>query len=58
MGCNYGGRLGRILSMYPKVQCKDCGTFQVQIVSYSEGDPEYRCRHCRRRFTLPYEEGV
>lgn len=54
MPCVYGGRLGRIIKMYPKVQCKECGTFQVQLVSYLEGDPKYKCRRCKHKFTLPY----
>jgi transposase-like protein len=55
MPCNYGGRLGRILKVHPNVQCEKCGTYQVQIVSYLEGDPEYKCRHCKFKFSLPYK---
>jgi len=58
MSANYGGRLGRIISVYPKVQCNNCGTYQVQIVSYLEGDPEYRCRHCKFQFTLPFKDSL
>lgn len=53
---NYGGRLGRIIEKYPKVQCKECGTFQVQITSYLSGNPEYRCRCCKHKFTLPFTD--
>ena len=58
MPCNYAGRLGRIIKQYPKVQCHKCNTFQVQIVSYLEGDPKYKCRHCKHKFTLPFEDSV
>ncbi|MFS1426499.1 hypothetical protein LMH73_004800 [Vibrio splendidus] len=52
----YGGRLGRILKVYPQVQCKQCLTMQVQIISYLEGDPGYKCRKCKHKFTLPFTD--
>ena len=56
MGCNYAGRLGRIIEKYPKVQCEKCGTFQVQIINYLDGDAGYKCRHCKHEFTLPFKD--
>ena len=53
---NYGGRLGRIIKKYPKVPCKDCGNYQVQITNYLEGDPQYRCRKCKHNFSLPFDD--
>ncbi|MGR5294781.1 hypothetical protein ACPV5U_08745 [Vibrio mediterranei] len=53
---NYGGRLGYITSIYPKVHCPICQTPQVQITDYMSGDPEYKCRHCKQVFTLPFKE--
>ena len=50
----YGGRLGKITEQYPKVHCPICQTPQVQIIRYLTGDPEYKCRHCRQKFTLPF----
>lgn len=52
----YGGRLGLILEKYPSVHCPICQTPQVQIVSYLSGDPEWRCRHCKQRFTMPFKD--
>lgn len=52
----YGGRLGLILSKYPVVQCAECGTKQVQLTHYLTGDPEYKCRHCKHTFTLPFKD--
>lgn len=52
----YGGRLGKILEAYPQVQCSNCKTFQVQITSYLQGDPEYKCRHCKHTFSLPFSD--
>lgn len=56
MAVSYSGRLGEVIKMYPKVQCFECDTFQVQIISYLEGDPEYKCRHCKHKFSLPFKE--
>jgi len=53
---NYGGRLGRIIKKHPKVPCKECDTYQVQITSYLKGDPQYRCRRCKHTFSLPFED--
>lgn len=50
----YGGRLGRIIKAIPEPSCPECKTKQVQIISYLIGDPEYKCRHCRHVFSLPY----
>lgn len=52
----YGGRLGKIQKVYPRVQCEKCGTFQVQIINYLRGDPKYKCRHCKHVFTLPFSD--
>lgn len=52
----YGGRLGRILKVYPQVQCEDCQSMQVQIISYLSGDPQYKCRKCKHTFTLPFND--
>ena len=46
----YGGRLGAILIVIPKVICPCCETKQVQITQYLKGNPEYRCRHCKTSF--------
>ena len=56
MVVDYGGRLGEIIKKYPKVQCYKCYTFQVQIKNYLQGDPEYKCRHCKHQFTLPFNK--
>ncbi|HGY9615970.1 helix-turn-helix domain-containing protein [Vibrio harveyi] len=55
---NYGGRLGIILATYPNVSCPICQSRQVQIINYSSGDPEWRCRKhgCRQVFSMPYKE--
>ena len=52
----YGGRLGRIIKAIPQPMCFECGTTQVQIISYMRGDPEYKCRHCKHTFKLPFTD--
>lgn len=52
----YAGRLGRILKKYPQTNCEKCGTSQVQIINYLVGDPEYKCRKCKHKFTLPFSD--
>ncbi len=52
----YGGRLGKIIDKYPKVQCPICMTPQVQIINHLRGDVEWKCRHCKQRFTMPFNE--
>jgi len=52
----YGGRLGYILSIYPKVHCPICQTAQVQITHYLSGDPKYKCRQCKQVFSLPFKD--
>ncbi len=58
MGVNYGGRLGQILKAYKNVHCPICKTAQVQIISYLEGDPEWKCRHCKQRFSMPFVDPI
>ena len=57
---HYGGRLGRILEVYPRVSCPVCQSPQVQIVSYLSGDPSWKCRKggCRQTFSMPFKEEV
>lgn len=52
----YGGRLGQILAVYPHVHCPVCQTPQVQITNYNEGDPEWKCRHCKQVFSMPFKD--
>jgi len=51
----YGGRLGAILDKYNNLECPECSTKQVQIISYLSGDPEWKCRHCKHKWSLPFE---
>ncbi|MFZ3513749.1 helix-turn-helix domain-containing protein [Vibrio harveyi] len=52
----YGGRLGRILAVYPHVHCPICLTPQVQITQYNQGDPFWKCRHCNQVFSMPFKD--
>ncbi len=54
----YGGRLGQIIDKYPSVYCPICQTPQVQIVQYTHGDAGYKCRHCKQKFNLPYNDDI
>ena len=56
MSANYGGRLGAVLKVYPRVYCPVCQTPQVQIINYLKGDPQWKCRKCKQKFTLPFND--
>ncbi|HIF6165095.1 MULTISPECIES: helix-turn-helix domain-containing protein [Vibrio harveyi group] len=52
----YGGRLGQILRFFKNVHCPMCKTAQVQIINYLQGDPSWKCRHCKQIFTMPFTD--
>lgn len=39
-----------------KLQCPECGTRQVQLMSYSEVPAQWRCRHCKHGFEWEGDE--